>query len=486
MVAETVALAEGFALHAGLRRCALPDIRIPQNLVPVFEAVSTDTGIPVGILASVIRMQLGGFPNTLMPGQIIEVGRALRDRAGPRGGDFLRDPSAPDWLDVPTAVDWVAVATAVFGKGSPRWRQRFEEIWGPPELDDKDRWVYDSINPFPGESFKTPVLGAGIGGQRVVVDSERPPLGLSEDAVWRLFQAIVGRKPDDAEVRAYTGMRADAAEHILSATGEAREWRVLEGRVREVRRWADSLYAEYLGRAPTNEEATEITQRGHTPQSLERYLAERPYGGTTIGAYREVRRLAEQYARREMGRAPDEGELNFMLTSGITSPESVSAFYEQMRQRRETGDPAFAWAADPVAWRARQRDLQSVWRSLGLQGEVGPQLVNRAASENWSEDVAREAIGALPAPNYPEGWTVGEVNRVRAVAKPWKTHYFPGEDVTREEVLQFRGVGPEAVRVYYRSLPANMAQVLPWRRETATATAKPAEAARPVGGTQAP
>lgn len=383
-------------------------IKVPGNYVPIIDQVSQMTGVPFSVIAAVIQSQVG-WPNTIIPQQILQVGQKLAQ------AHDQSDPNDPSW-----SPDWSVVAANIFGSGSEAWRSRFNDIYGPSGISDTERWVYDTNNQSPRESFVTPDFGGGIGGDRVA--------GVGG----------VGKQP------LIPGLSDDSAQ--------------------AVQRVADSLYLKYLGRFPTNAEYLDLSKNSYTPAQVEEHLRAAPYNGTTVGQWQDAKSSADKYAQDRFGRDADPGEVNFLVSNDILDPESVSAYYDQLRTRRDTGDPTFAWVSNPTTWRDTEKTVDALWKRAGLTGTVDPHLVNEAITGKMSQDEITTRIEALPAPGFAVGTTVGEVNRLRDLATASKKSLLPTEGVTKTELDRFiaQKASPEDILGYYRSVvPANSKTGLP-------------------------
>lgn len=226
------------------------------------------------------------------------------------------------------------------------------------------------------------------------------------------------------------------------------------------RRVADTAYIKYLGRFPTNDEYVGIVNGKFTPQSLEAHLRAQPLEGggpgMTLGRIGDLRGLADKYAQANYGRDATEGEINWLATNNIpASDDHIGAFYEQMRTNS-------VWKGDPKAWLTARADLQRTWSSLGLTGDVDPNLVNEQVTSGRTVDQMADRIRALPAPGYGGGTTVGDVERLRALATGVKKDLMPGDAVTDSELHHLLGMTPDQVNQYYRAqIPKNSTTGLP-------------------------
>lgn len=447
---------EDGGLDGETRETSEAKLVVPANLEPIIRSVSQGSGVPFHVIAGAIQTSHGSWNDRIVPELIAEVAAAIA--AGrPSTAQELNDPHM-----------WEGVAFEVLGNGSLKWLDRYREIVYPTitvksgQLDQKktytlqgepDYRVGDEQQPLSPGKHWIPKVGA-FGGYYINVagtgEAQRP-VDIAD--VYNAFEQFTGRTPSEAEAQRYVGLTYDAMRAAILARPESREWRVQGPKITAIRGWVNERYARYLGREATNEEILEVSKRGHTPQTLETYLRSRPSGTTTLGVMADTRVLADRYASDFVGRDADPGEINWIITHNVQTPEGIEAFYEQLRTRIETNDPNFAWAVDPRTWRTRQSDLASAWKQAGLLGDPPPQMVNRSLAEKWDAERTEDEISALPAPGF-EGTTVGEVNRARAVAKRWKAPFFPGQDVTTAELKYVMPMHPEEVRRYYRSLGA--------------------------------
>lgn len=277
--------------------------------------------------------------------------------------------------------------------------------------------------------------------------------------VYDYFQQFLGRSPaNDAEAQKYVGLTFTALRTALEQTPEGQMYRQYGDAIKAIKEQATSLWRTYIGRDPTIGELTNAVKSGlTTTDKIENWLQQQPYGPmkTTLGTYSSVRQAALQYAQQYLGRNPDSDgkEINWLISQGFTRPEQISAFYEQLKQRQTTGDPNFSWVGNPDQWKKTQSEMQSVWQQEGLTGEVDPHFVNQAITGNWTNDQMKSFVDRQPAPGFPQGVTVGEINRVRSYAEKWKEHYLPGQQLTDPELMHFLSMSSEEVQGYYRQMP---------------------------------
>ena len=462
-----------------------PRLRVPGNLVPVVEAVADETGVPFEIIAGVIQTNYttgtsGDWGSKITPEVVAGV---AADLAAKRGSTTRLSEGRRGGVTAPE--DWRDTARKVFGGDRQTWQDRFDSIvYAEDESGKPDRsrpaWIEREPTPFNTEGrnltredwqnllkrgqvtpdqFMQGLVGLGYSAADAgtilsLQGGGAAVQGVDIVDVYAAFEEFTGRTPSEAEAQKYVGRTYDAMRAALLARPESREWREQGPKIAETRRWADSVFARLTGKAPTNAEIMEVVQRGYTPQTLETYLRSRPSGGTTLGVMSDTRALADKYASQFVGRDADAGEINWIITHNVQTPEGIEAFYEQLRTRIETGDPHFAWAVDPRTWRTRRDEMQQEWNRLGLTGDVSPQFVNRAVNEKWDAERVEDEINSLQAPGFAEGVKVGQINRTRAIASKYKAALFPGQDVTKAELELLLAEHPENVRRYYRSLPA--------------------------------
>jgi hypothetical protein len=469
---------------------------IPWNILSVVRDASRQYGVPEWVLIAVLQQENSSFnPKAINknPGGSVDYGIAqINDfwRLPAFGGN--KDALIACANDVSCAIDYLAQDTrGVFenerrqpAEGAPEsddvlWLNAAAN-WHTPKRESRDWSDYrERLSDLTergyipsGKKDITPDKPKKPKAETAAQKRLRAPSTIQD--VYDLFDELLGRAPEsDTEAQGWgrVGVPYGVVRADIAAGPEAALWRQYGPRIKDARSWANSIFRQYTGNEATNAQMRDLIDSRYTPDTLEAHMRAQPGPGGqgTLGQIADVRDSAAQYARQFLGRRPDEGEINWLATNfknadgSLRAPtaDEVSGFYEQLKTRMEKGDPSFAWVADPQTWRDQRDSLQRTWESLGLRGKVDPRTVNDAISGKWSDDETRERFEALPAPGYPEDYTVGEVNRVRAIAQPWKKHYYPGEDVTREEIMLFRGVkgveGNEAIRHYYRSLPADWA-----------------------------
>jgi hypothetical protein len=215
-----------------------------------------------------------------------------------------------------------------------------------------------------------------------------------------------------------------------------------------VQRIADNLFIEYFGRYPEDDEYRWIVNSGlMNTDRLESWLRIQPYGeGFTLGDYHDIRDAMESAFTKILRRRATPEEIHFALVNHIP-PGDADALAEQTRDHT-------VWGTDPDSYRERRSELQQMWNGLGLKGKVDANLVNNAITGGWSDEEIMDKLADQQAPGFPDGFHIGEVKRIRDVATQWKNHYFPGERLTEDEIRLFQGKDGQAMRAYYRSLPA--------------------------------
>lgn len=335
-------------------------------------------------------------------------------------------------------------------------------------------------------SYNIDGSGGGGGGSTTTADIQD---------VYDYFQSFLGRSPTEAEAQKYVGLRLTALRTALENTPEGQQYRIYGDAIKSIKEQATSLWRQYLGRDPTIGELTNAVKSGLTTNDkIENWLQNQSYGPmkTTLGTYSAVRGYAQQYAQQYLGRNSDSDgkEINWLISQGFTRPEQIAAFYEQLKQRQTTGDPNFAWVGNPDQWKKTQSEMQSVWAQEGMTGEVDPHFVNQAVTGNWSQDQMKSFVDRQPAPGFPQGMTVGEVNRVRSYATKWKEQYLPGEQLNDAELMHFMNMSSDEVQGYYRNMPLSMhVDALTKAKQTAQQptpqqqNAAPAPQPQPTGGT---
>lgn len=223
-----------------------------------------------------------------------------------------------------------------------------------------------------------------------------------------------------------------------------------DDRADEVKAIADSVFLQYLGKRPSNDEYRDIAAKGMTRDEVVKWLRARPTDmpGVNLGQKVALVDMANRQAQDILGRDADQSEIDFLLTHKIPSnTDHISAFYEQIKDGAE-------WAGNPQLFRDTRAQLQKVWTNLGLTGDVPVGMVNGVVKGQKSVDQTASDFGQFPAPGFPEGVTVSEANRVRAIAKPFWEHYFPGEDPSTAHLVAMTGLPNPGIRDYIGSLPA--------------------------------
>lgn len=426
------------------------EIKIPQNLVPVFDAVSKQTGIPIGVLAAVIQTQIGGFPNTLQGGQIVQVGQALA-----RGGG-TGDPYDPNWRP-----DWPTVAAEVFGNASSGWTKRFNDIYGPKDIADDQRWIYDSINPSPTGTYHTPDLGGGIGSQKITIGSGAVPLTGERSIadiqdIYTLFQQDLGRLPkDDAEAIGWgrLGQTIGAIHAELLASQEGQTYRQNETAIKGASGWVNGAYQRLLGRPATNSEIITITQNGWNPGQLDTYLKAQPYGttGATVGQASDLRTAINRSFQSILGRDATEGEINFAVVNKIPT-NHTDALAEQTKS-------GTVWAGDPEKFTTTRKALQQVMAGYGIivpEGQIDTNLVNQAINGKWTADQMKQSIASGQYPGAPQGTTVDRYTTTKQIADNiWQSLYPNAPQSMRQTYMtQFLNMSPDQITSFIGAMPS--------------------------------
>lgn len=382
-------------------------LTVPGNIEPWIDAASRETGVPFDILAAVI-FQHSRWTG-LTPQLVYEVASAVAvAKRGRTEGEEIRGLSQEE-MARNNRERWISAAADYGSRNAPpgsdaytAYRDQMSRLTGP------SGWAVGPDIKLPTGKFTVATFPGGIGGGS-------------------LGGAAEGFGPEGRRISGLSADDEDAAHAI-----------------------ADNLFLRYLGRLPTDNEYRNIIRKGMTPDSLEDHLRAQPnpnVPGKTIGETGDVRDLARQQAQELLGRAPSEGEINFLLANNIpANAEHVSAFYEQIRDNA-------VWKGDPRQWRAMRDRLERVRASLGLTGDVDPNTVNDALAAGWTEQQARETFRALPAPGFAVGTTVGQVDDLRKLADKFKSELFV-EEPTEAELKQLIGRTPDEIRAYYRSLPS--------------------------------
>ncbi len=470
-----------------------PRLKVPGNLVDEIKQTEARTGVPFHIIAGVIQTNYttgtsGDWPTTINS----KIINAVADRL--IGAAPLRGPVSE--------AGWRVRANRQFGGSRPTWLDRFDSIVyardkaGEP-ITTKPEWIerepgrerdraltrsdYERalkeglINP---SQFESALRGMGYDDEEIALvvgmqgrgggptaAEKRLAAPVTPDDIAQLYDNYLGRAPENqGAIEGRLGRSYGQVAMEIQSSPEAAWWRLYGLAITKVKSWVTNAYEKYVGRQPTNAEIKSALDRGYTPQALAQYLASRPIDPSdptkgTLGQKAGLSSSASQYANQYLGREADPGEVSFMLQNCISTPDQVSAFYEQMQQRQQTGDPAFAWVGNPQQWRDMQTSLASAYKSAGLTEQVDPHLVNQAITEKWGKDQITQMVDAKPAPGFAAGVTVGQVNRIRPIADNWKATWYPSQAATPEELRHFIDgkMDSNQMHDYYGNMPSTTA-----------------------------
>jgi hypothetical protein len=286
-----------------------------------------------------------------------------------------------------------------------------------------------------------------------------------------LFNAYYGHAPaNDQEAidSGLIGMEYGLAIQKIENTPEAKTFRESGAKLAAVKPWADALYKKYgIDHAPSPTELKDILDRGYNQDTLEAKLRAQQVPGSTVtvGALADARQLANKWAQSIEGRDASEGEVQWMLSNKVPINDlNISAFYQQMHDHA-------VWHGAPDDWLAAQKRAQTIWQQYGLPGKVDPNMVNSIIDGKLTDPQFTDVVKKQPAPGFPDGVTVGEVDRLRQLAESVKKTLFPGEGVTDAELHSLIGKSPDDIRTYYRSIvPPKSATGLPIGVEQDTKT----------------
>jgi hypothetical protein len=407
---------------------------VPGNVMPWVEDAADQFGVPRDLLAAVVY-QHSRFSG-LTPGIVAQVAARLADSYDQQSytshtlsGEGEQDPFEV-WLD--------AAADFAYGghdsASAQAYRAQLGRVYGGKKIVDEVR-----------------------GGKKTGRVTVQSPTGITLGADIKLpaGKFTTARFPG--------GIGGGAAYGPGGSGGAAAAKPIIPGlsddAATAVQRVADPIFLKYYGRFPTVDEYIDMSRKGFTQQQLEQHLRnqQNPNApGTTVGQAFDMRDLANKWANSTLGRDASEGEVNFMLANKIpANDDHISAFFEQVRDHA-------VWQGDPVKWRAMRDRLQTQWNKLGLTGDVDPNTVNDALAGKWTDQQAADHFRAMPAPGYPAGTTVGEVDRLRTLASNAKSTYFPGEVVSDSELKALQGMTPDQILQHYRSIvPPNSKTGLP-------------------------
>lgn len=448
-------------------------LNIPGNILPWIEDASASTGVPVPVLAATVYRETGWakLDEDYGPALVLLAARDIAQQH-----QALADSDSSFGTDVSGGLNgWINAAAGSGSRSGGNATAYRNSILSALGLDantvksvgrvgftEDSLWTQGTDKALPDTSKSRTIanLFGRIGGNSIDLRTPAVTSLTNINDAYRLFKGLTGRDPkSDAEVRPYIGMTNTQTENAISALPEAVDWRKYGSKVGDAKRWAESIYVNLVDRLPTTDELKEIVDRGYGPNTLEAYLRRQPYGTGTIGQLADARKVADQVAQKELGRPPDEGELNFLVQNGITTSDSISSFYEQLRQRKETGDPSFAWVGNPKQWRDMQATVDQIWKHSGLTSAVDPHIVNDAITAKWTADDIQNYVDNQPAPGFQTGVTVGQVNRIKPIADNWKATWYPTEKASQEELRHFitGGFDSEQIHNYYGNMPSTTA-----------------------------
>lgn len=395
---------------------SLGQLRIPQNIYDWIQDASSETGTPIPVLAAAVYQKSGW--NKIDPNWVYGVAQRIATQAA-------------------------LIATSV----APNEQGQYESSGRDPNLQGSGVWLDATANALGlrGEArtlYRNQIASTFDKGYVTIRDKAFPASG---KAVSPIFGDLGG----------YTinyGSGSTVARKPLIPGFD-------DDRAEEIKAIADGVFLTYLGRRPTNDEYRDIDSKKWTRDDVTKWLKGLPSGtpGVTLGQKVQLTDYANRAALEQLGREADPGEINFLQQQGFIAPDNISAFYEQMKERYDTGDPNLQWIGDPQTFRDTRKQLQGIWSNLGLQGQVPADYVNRVVGGANVADVA-ESFGNLPAPGFSPDVTVSEVNRVRAIASPYWEHYFPGEKPTSAHLRAMIGQSNIGIRDYVGSLPARPRQ----------------------------
>lgn len=405
-------------------------LTVPGNILGWIDDAARQFGLPRDLLVAVVY-QHSRFSG-LTPGLVAQVAAEIGDRY--HEDTDITESEQARWLDAAAFFAYGNVSSEI----AQAYRGNIARVYGPEETTANPAWKPSSPSSVPK-----------------FVTRRATGITLGPDASLPSGKFTTARFPGGIGGKAAYGPGGTGSAKIAGP--------IVPGLTDEeaigAQRVADSLYLQYFGRFPTPQEYRDVVKGGFTPTSLEEHLRAQPYSGTTRGQWEDAKAIANRYAQQQFGRDAAAEEINFVISNGISGQDNISAYYEQLRQRRDTGDPSFAWVSDPTTWRDTQSLVDSLWKKSGLTGIVDPHFVNQAVQGKWGQDEIQRAIDAMPAPGYAEGVTVGAVNRMKPIAQGYKdsiSHIHQGEPVSTAELASFIGgnMNPMGIREYYRSLPA--------------------------------
>lgn len=468
-------------------------LTVPGNLWGWISQASQATGVPLTVLASALYQDNGGwsgFDPVYGPSIIYQYAQVIAAQAAKDAeAEFHEYPGEArptlgysDMLNAaakvidPRSVN--STRNALMGNLGINPATYGGTLNGLPDTYFQQRIAavhnVDLGDPESGRKYRVNSLAGGsIGGFLVGGTGGAIQARTTIHDAYTMFKALVGRDPtSDSEVARFVGMRPTDAEEAISALDEAKEWRQVGSKIQDARRWVDGIYFRITGKEPTNDEVGNVLAKGLTPATLEGYLRSQPTGMSrevdgkslqiTRGTWTDAFELANKWAQQTRGSDATDGEINFILQNGIpTNDLNIGAFYQQMKDNA-------VWRVGPGQtvqdWIDARQSLTELWQRNGLPGKPSADFINQAVAGNWDQATSDAAIKALPAPGFPDGTTVGEVNRVRDIAKQWKAGY-TSDPVTDTELKHFLGLTSTDIHDYYRALPLDTSRAVGGRSD---------------------
>lgn len=425
-------------------------------------------GVPVGILAAVVKAATGSVPNTLQASQIRQIANNLSSAYQQSGGDPY----------VGSDADWSKVATKVFGGGDTQWQKKFDKVYDKVEGDtDDNRWSYGEIGTPPKGKITTPFIGGGVsGGETFVIPGgdapavpttgENSPADIAD--IYQLFKTYLGRTPhNDAEAIGYgrVGRTIAQLRQELQGQPEAIQYRESLGKQNLIP-WADNIFQQFLGRHATTAELDSIIRNGWNPEQTTTYLKSQPYGTTptitlingipkvvTVGDVSNLKTAMTASYQKILGRDPTASELNFAAVNGVPT-NHTDALAEQTRDKT-------VWAGDPDQYTMARANIQKQLAGYGIQvpvSAIDPKLVNQAVTGKWNDDQIRAAIGSGQAPGSPAGTTLDTYAATKKTAEGIWGSYFPNQKMPLADVNKYLGLTADQIAAQIGAMPSPDAQ----------------------------